>query len=152
MAELPTIMPEALAGQDDAATAVYKEYFIRHTMSKGYQLFSLLTPPIYCFASARRYGRAHLTINRVLRATWVGGATGESLKQISFNNPDLSRLVGAAAGGAYGYLRSNYMTSDALRDSRVKLAYDVHFFHIFSRKRLTFTIRRIDCVQTITRL
>jgi len=53
------------------------EYLIRRSMTKGYQLFSLLTPPIYAgFSLYHRKGRSHLTVNRLLRATWLGGAAG----------------------------------------------------------------------------
>ena len=52
------------------------EYLVRRSMTKGYQLFSILTPPIYAGFSLFRKGRGHLTVNRVLRATWLGGATG----------------------------------------------------------------------------
>jgi hypothetical protein len=52
------------------------EYLIRRSMTKGYQLFSLLTPPLYtAFVLARR-GRSQFSINRFLRATWLGGAAG----------------------------------------------------------------------------
>jgi hypothetical protein len=51
-------------------------FLVRRSMHKGYQLFSLFTPPIYtAFVLARR-GRSQLTVNRFLRATWLGGVTG----------------------------------------------------------------------------
>ena len=52
------------------------EYFVRRGMTKGYQIASLVTPPIYAAFVLSRYGRSHLTVNRILRSTWVGGATG----------------------------------------------------------------------------
>jgi hypothetical protein len=52
------------------------EYLVRRSLTKGYQLFSILTPPIYAGVSIFRKGRAHLTVNRLLRATWLGGAAG----------------------------------------------------------------------------
>lgn len=52
------------------------EYLVRRSMTKGYQLFSILTPPIYAGFSLFRKGRGHLTVNRLLRATWLGGAAG----------------------------------------------------------------------------
>jgi hypothetical protein len=52
------------------------EYLVRRKMTKGYQLFSLLTPPLYtAFVLARR-GRSQFSMNRFLRATWVGGVAG----------------------------------------------------------------------------
>jgi hypothetical protein len=52
------------------------DYLVRHSMTKGYQLFSIVTPPIYAGFCLFRKGRAHLTMNRLLRATWLGGAAG----------------------------------------------------------------------------
>lgn len=52
------------------------EYLVRRSMTKGYQLFSLLTPPIYTAFVLTRRGRSHFTLNRLLRATWLGGAAG----------------------------------------------------------------------------
>ena len=55
------------------------EYLVLSSMTKGYQLFSLLTPPAYAALVLARKGRAQFSINRFLRATWVGGAVGKSL-------------------------------------------------------------------------
>ena len=52
------------------------EYFVRRGMTKGYQLLSLLTPPVYAVFAVTRYGRSHLSVNRILRATWMGGSLG----------------------------------------------------------------------------
>lgn len=52
------------------------EYFVRRGMTKGYQLLSLLTPPVYAVFAVSRYGRSHLSVNRILRATWMGGSAG----------------------------------------------------------------------------
>jgi len=46
-------------------------------MTKAYELFSLLTPPAYIAFVLARKGRGHLSVNRFLRATWVGSAVGE---------------------------------------------------------------------------
>ena len=52
------------------------EYLVRRSITKGYQFFSLLTPPLYtAFVLARR-GRSQFSLNRLLRATWVGGVAG----------------------------------------------------------------------------
>jgi hypothetical protein len=48
------------------------ERFFRHY----YPLFYIATPPIYAGISLLRKGRGHLTVNRLLRATWLGGAAG----------------------------------------------------------------------------
>lgn len=58
------------------------EFLVRRSMTKGYQLFSLLTPPAYATFILARKGRAQFSINRFLRATWVGGAVGKLLLAI----------------------------------------------------------------------
>jgi len=75
-------------------------------MTKGYQLFSILTPPIYAGLSLFRKGRGHLTVNRLLRATWLGGAAG------------------IASGGAFEYVRSTNSSSETLRSRRIRAAID----------------------------
>ena len=62
----------------DAATmhAADTEFFVRRGMTKGYQFLSLLTPPLYVAFAISRYGRSHVSVNRILRATWVGGSAG----------------------------------------------------------------------------
>ncbi|KAK7693185.1 hypothetical protein QCA50_002751 [Cerrena zonata] len=88
------------------AHAADTEYFVRRGMTKGYQIASLVAPPIYVAFVLSRYGRSHLTINRALRSTWVGGATG---------------LVG---GGAFEYVRSAYSDPENVRTRRIRAAYD----------------------------
>jgi hypothetical protein len=51
-------------------------YLVRRSMTKGYQLLSLLTPPVYSAFIIARRGKGALSISRVLRATWVGGVAG----------------------------------------------------------------------------
>ena len=52
------------------------EYLVRQAMNTGYQWSSLIAPPAYvAFVLARR-GRAELSVNRILRATWIGGLGG----------------------------------------------------------------------------
>lgn len=58
------------------AHAADTEYLVRRGMGKGYQLLSLATPPIYAAFVMARKGRSHFSVNRFLRATWVGGAAG----------------------------------------------------------------------------
>jgi len=66
-----------MADQDyKAVMSADVEYLVRRSMTKGYQLFSLLTPPLYtAFVLARR-SRSQFSLNRLLRATWVGGFAG----------------------------------------------------------------------------
>lgn len=55
-----------------------REYLVRHAMTTGYQWSSLVVPPVYVVYVLARRGRAALSINRVLRASWVGGLSGKS--------------------------------------------------------------------------
>ncbi|EGN96166.1 hypothetical protein SERLA73DRAFT_76156 [Serpula lacrymans var. lacrymans S7.3] len=89
-----------------AAHAADTEVLIRRSMTKGYELFSLLTPPIYTAFILARKGRGHFTINRLLRATWLGGA------------------VGCAGGGALEYARSINSNEVTVRSRRMRHAYD----------------------------
>ncbi|KAI8998870.1 hypothetical protein BD414DRAFT_433118 [Trametes punicea] len=82
------------------------EFFVRRGMTKGYQLLSLLTPPVYAVFALTRYGRSHLSVNRVLRATWIGGS------------------VGIAGGGAFEYARSAYSNPEKVRTRRIQATYD----------------------------
>ncbi|KII88924.1 hypothetical protein PLICRDRAFT_590247 [Plicaturopsis crispa FD-325 SS-3] len=88
------------------AHAADTEFLIRRSMSKGYQLCSLLTPPIYAAFTFSRYGRAHLSVNRLLRATWIGGG------------------VGCVGGGAFEYVRSASSPEDKIRARRTYAAYN----------------------------
>jgi hypothetical protein len=56
------------------------EYVIRHGMTKGYQIFSLIAPPAYAIWVL--LGKGKLSVNRLLRATWIGGAVCAN-----FSNP-----------------------------------------------------------------
>jgi hypothetical protein len=72
MAEAPTALIAATALTHAADT----EFLVRKFMTKGYEYLSLLTPPIYAAFVLSRHGRSHFSLNRLLRATWVGGAAG----------------------------------------------------------------------------
>lgn len=54
------------------------EFFVRRGMTKGYQAMSLVTPPLYTVFILTRRGRGAWHLSRFLRATWIGGAVGES--------------------------------------------------------------------------
>lgn len=62
------------------AHAADVQFLVRRSMTKGYELFSLLTPPAYAAFVLARKGRAQFSINHFLRATWVGGAVGKLLR------------------------------------------------------------------------
>ncbi|CAL1704059.1 unnamed protein product [Somion occarium] len=88
------------------AHAADTEFFVRRGMTKGYQIASLVTPPVYIAFVISRFGRSHITVNRLLRATWVGGSVG---------------LVG---GGGFEYVRSAYSKPEHVRARRIRAAYD----------------------------
>ncbi|KAA1474828.1 hypothetical protein DENSPDRAFT_860514 [Dentipellis sp. KUC8613] len=87
--------------------AADSEYLVRRGMTKGYELLSVLTPPVYAAFVLTRRGRIQFSINRLLRATWIGGAAG------------------VATGGAFEYVRSANSRPDNLRSRRIRDAYDV---------------------------
>ncbi|KAL1947579.1 hypothetical protein VTO73DRAFT_13303 [Trametes versicolor] len=82
------------------------EFFVRRGMTKGYQLLSLLTPPAYTVFALTRYGRSHISVNRLLRATWIGGSAG------------------VLGGGAFEYVRSAYSNGEKVRIRRLHAAYN----------------------------
>lgn len=53
------------------------EFFVRRGMTKGYQVMSLVTPPLYTVFILTRRGRGAWHLSRFLRATWVGGTVGK---------------------------------------------------------------------------
>ena len=57
-----------------------------------------------------KYGRGHITVNRFLRATWVGGSAG---------------VVG---GGAFEYARSQWTDAEKLRNRRLMATYNVRTY------------------------
>ncbi|KAG0706354.1 hypothetical protein DFH29DRAFT_846116 [Suillus ampliporus] len=89
-----------------AAHAADMEILVRRGMTKGYELFSLLTPPAYVAFVLMRKGKTHFTVNRLLRATWVGGA------------------VGCAEGGVFEYIRSSRASEATVKNRRMQHAYD----------------------------
>jgi hypothetical protein len=58
-------------------TTADTEYLVRKAMNTGYQFASLMTPPVYTAFILVRRGRSALSINRLLRATWLGGVGGK---------------------------------------------------------------------------
>jgi len=63
----------------NARHAADTEYLVRRSMTKSYQLFSLLSPPVYAAFVLTRRGSGSLSLNRLLRATWMGGAIGAAI-------------------------------------------------------------------------
>lgn len=96
-----------MAAQSDVlARSADVEVLVRRSMTKGYELLSLLTPPAYTAFVLARKGRGHLTVNRFLRANWIGGAAG------------------CVGGGAFEYVRSAYADEVTIRRRRLLDAYD----------------------------
>lgn len=64
----------------EALSAVDREYLVRCSMAKGYQFTSLLAPTLYTaiVLARRRSGALPWSLNRMLRATWIGGVAGQS--------------------------------------------------------------------------
>lgn len=89
-----------------AARAADTEFLVRRSMTKGYQLLSILTPPLYTAFTLFRRGRGHITVNRLLRATWLGGA------------------VGVAGGGGFEYVRSANSSIETVRNRRIRALYN----------------------------
>ena len=101
------------------------EYLVRRSMTKGYQLLSILTPPIYAGFGLFRKGRGHLTVNRLLRATWLGGAAGRCHRMTLYSIYSLRVHSGIAGGGTFEYVRSTNSSSETLRSRRIRAAIDV---------------------------
>ncbi len=102
------------------------QYLVRRSMTKGYQLFTILTPPIYIGFHLFRKRSSHITINRLLRATWLGGVAGMCLR--SFQHPIyiLHHVhTGIGGGGAVEYVRSANSGLETLRSRRIRAALDV---------------------------
>ena len=88
------------------AASADREVLIRRGMANGYQILSLLTPPAYAATVLYRRGPSSFSLNRLLRAAWVGGASG------------------IVAGGAVEYVRTNNSPEERLRTRRMQAAYD----------------------------
>ncbi|TRM59379.1 hypothetical protein BD626DRAFT_409117 [Schizophyllum amplum] len=84
------------------------QFLARKGMTTGYEVMSLLTPAAYTAYVLVKRGRSALYVNRILRATWIGGA------------------IGAAGGGALSYARHSSSTVDALQRRRMHVMYDAN--------------------------
>jgi hypothetical protein len=119
------------------------EYLVRRSMTKGYQLFSIITPPIYAGFSLLRKGRGHLTVNRLLRATWLGGAAGRYPWMTLWPMHISHAHVGIVGGGAFEYIRSSNSSSETLRSRRIRALYDVPVL-VFLDPILLFLMRYLS--------
>jgi len=104
----PPTQPAAMTENEyKSALGADVEYMVRRGMTKGYQLFSLLTPPIYTAFVLTRRGRSYFTVNRFLRATWIGGAAG------------------CVGGGGIEYIRSANASEATVRSRRMYHTYNI---------------------------
>jgi len=83
-------------------------YLVRQAVNAGYQWSSLIAPPAYIAYVIARRGMGALSVNKVLRATWVGGFSG------------------AAAAGVTAYARYAYSSEESVRMRRIRTAYDTN--------------------------
>ncbi|KAG5718663.1 hypothetical protein E4T56_gene16623 [Termitomyces sp. T112] len=83
------------------------EYLVRNAMTTGYHVSSLLATPFYLLYAFSARGRGSFSINRLLRATWVGG------------------LGGTVASGGFAYAWYNTCHEDLLRSKRINVVYDI---------------------------
>ncbi|KAF8201583.1 hypothetical protein BJ912DRAFT_945780 [Pholiota molesta] len=90
------------------AHAADTEYLVRQAMNAGYQWSSLIVPPAYVAYIIARKGRGELSLNRILRATWVGG------------------LGGVAVSGGAAYMRYAYSSPESVRAKRIETTYNTH--------------------------
>lgn len=110
------------------AHAADTEFFVRRGMTKGYQQMSILAIPLYLGFTIWRKGRSHVTVNRMLRATWIGGGVGEFYVYLNSNLKIMFMdvpFVGVAGGGSFEYLRSAYSNPENVRSRRIQAAYNV---------------------------
>ncbi|PBK77651.1 hypothetical protein ARMSODRAFT_946495 [Armillaria solidipes] len=89
-----------------AAHAADTEYLVRKSMTTGYHVLSLITPPAYVVFSLSRYGWRGFSANRLLRATWLGG------------------VGGTVVGGGLGYARYRFSNEEVARKRRLESTYD----------------------------
>ncbi|KAJ7582561.1 hypothetical protein C8J56DRAFT_1167647 [Mycena floridula] len=78
------------------------EFLVKDAISGGYRVASLLVPPVYTGLILARRGPGSLYVNRVLRATWIGGS------------------IGAASFGALAHARYSTTREDLVRERRLK--------------------------------
>lgn len=115
-----------------ATHAADTEYLVRQSMNAGYQWASALVPPAYIAYIITRRGRGDLSLNRVLRATWIGGLAGRFQDLIERRDLGVIVYAGAAATGGIAYLRYAYSSEQSVRAKRVETAYNVCEFCSFS--------------------
>ncbi|KAF9459373.1 hypothetical protein BDZ94DRAFT_1171866 [Collybia nuda] len=84
------------------------QYLVRDAMTTGYQLSSFLVPPLYTAFIVFKRGRPSFSLNRLLRATWMGG------------------LVGTVGSGGLSYALYAHSTKESLRARKNQAAYNIN--------------------------
>ena len=105
-----------------------REYLVRRSMLHGYQYGSLATPPLYLAYSLVQ--RRPLVVNRVLRATWIGGILGMSSSRalrVLSNNCNFNS-AGVWTGAIIQHSMIAGLDEGTLRNRRVQALYDVRIF------------------------
>jgi hypothetical protein len=104
------------------------QYLVRRSMTKGYQIFSILTPPVYIGFNIFRKRSSHITVNRLLRATWLAGVAGVYRRTSQYPiyiSCFFLVHTGIGSGGAVEYVRSANSSPETLRSRRIRAALDV---------------------------
>src|SRR5713226_3681700 len=125
--QLPTNASMASENTDlENARIADTQYLVRRSMTKGYQLFSILTPPVYIGFSLFRKTSSYITVNRLLRATLLGGVAGMCHRTFQCNMYISHHVhTGIGSGGAVEYVRSANSSPETLRSRRIRAALDV---------------------------
>ncbi|KAF9452853.1 hypothetical protein P691DRAFT_149582 [Macrolepiota fuliginosa MF-IS2] len=83
-------------------------FLIRQSMSSGCQAFSIAVPPLYTAFIIMKRGRGAWSLNRFLRATWMGG------------------LTGTVVGGGIAYGRYKYSNEESVHRRRLEMTYNTN--------------------------
>ena len=141
--------PPTMADQDhNLVVSADVEYMVRRGMTRGYQIFSLLTPPLYAAFVLARRGRNQLFVNRFLRATWLGGVAGAQ-KPPQFSILLIFNLQGLLEGGqSNGFvLRAHLQKVYAIAECITHIMYCSTLF--CSRKKNAYSFQPTkDCIDT----
>lgn len=114
-----------------ATSQVDREYLVRRSMLKGYQFGSLIAPPLYTalVLARRRGGALPWSLNRMLRATWIGGVAGKPFSVLAaIVAIPHGNASGVAQGGALEFLRTSYEDNFRLRTRHISAMYNVSCF------------------------
>jgi len=83
-------------------------FLVRQSMSSGYQALSIAVPPLYTAFVIMKRGRGAWSLNRFLRATWMGG------------------LTGTVVSGGIAYGRYKYSNDESVHRRRLEMTYNTN--------------------------